>query len=95
MAQQTAYSDDEDSQDEGSEPDEDSKHFSSEKDEDDDQDVDQEDTIAHFFNAEEYQQLLTKCLSALDLKDKPSEEGKSNANTQTAKRSYMHPNNTL
>lgn len=59
--------------------------FSSEDDQD--QDADQEDNIARFVVAEDYQQLLTKCLSALDLKDKQLQEGTTGT--------YRHPKNTL
>lgn len=62
-----------------------SEPFSSE--EDQDQDVDEEDPIARFFNAGDYQQLLTKCLSALDIKEKPPEEGATGA--------HKHLKNTL
>lgn len=68
------------------EEDGDSKPFSSS--EDHNQDVDTEDNIVRSrVDPEDYQQLLTKCLSALDLKDKPKEEGTSNP--------LIHPNNTL
>lgn len=69
LAQQPAqrHSDsDETSQDE--EDDDDSEPFSDT--EEQEPDPEQEDSIARYFNAEDYQQLLTKCLSSLDLKDK-------------------------
>lgn len=68
----TTESDEEDmSPDDGDEDeDADSEHFSST--EELDPDAEQEDTIARFFEADDYQQLLVKCLSALDLKAKPT-----------------------
>lgn len=81
------YSDDEESQDE-EEDDDGSEPFSSTLEQD--QDLDQEDHIARFFNTNDYQQLLIKCLLALDLKDKPPEGG-----TSGATGAYTHPQNPL
>lgn len=60
------------------------KPFSSDEDQEEDA---AEDNIVRFFKAEDYQQLVTKCLSALDLKDKQPQDG--------AAGSYTHPKNTL
>lgn len=58
---------------------------------------DPEDRIARFFDTEDYQQLLAKCLSALDLKDKPPEEGTipTSATPPGIKGKYIHPMDTL
>lgn len=95
LSQQQITEPDEDdySDEEVDDEEEDAEHFSS--DEDDEQEADQDDSIARFFNAEDYQQLLTKCLSALDLKDKPPEGDSPAAAAQKAKGAYVHPNNML
>lgn len=95
--QLSTYPDEEGSQSGDTDDEEgDTEHFST--DEEQDPETDQEDRIAHFFNAEDYQQLLTKCLSALDLKDKPQEEGATGATSgaipPAVKGKYTHPGNT-
>lgn len=95
--QLSTYPDEEGSQSGDTDDEEgDTEHFST--DEEQDPETDQEDRIARFFNAEDYQQLLTKCLSALDLKDKPQEEGATGATSgaipPAVKGKYTHPGNT-
>lgn len=89
----TCHSDNEDEgspereDDQDDDEDQDSEPFSSTEDQDQE---DQEDNIARFFDSEDYQHLLSKCLSALDLKDTLKKEGSAGTS-----RSNVHPKNTL
>lgn len=83
--------DDPDHEEENIEDEEDlTEHFSS--DDDQNPETDPEDTISRFFAAEDYQQLLTKCLSVLDLKEKQLQDQTGDNSTRPKR---THPNNTL